>query len=390
MTDTDTAAEGTSEPADSGTDNDGNDSPAKVKKIALPYVDNFRAIFLTVLINLAVVFVFFWPNGVTFNDILLDSFICVVITVFIDVVVVYTHLKKLRQEGNMPRHVPVSRLMQKLPKNPLALGIIYIMVFAPLAVGSIAVVLWFYELETMAFVPWMSFKLIFAVITSVIVTDYCIFRYVQPDWAHAYGTSDGPQNFKGRVRNPLPKINVLKEMYGSITGYIALNLAKGYILGRIIIEADKSLLIHPYTTEGLLGLHLTGLTFGFVIGFLVTNGVMRKMNRIIRETGTSMIDGAESDRRLTWMPVKRFSLVLFMSIGMSLFSFMVLWGALDVFGITELNFFQFIALVSAYAIIMGRPLSYLVTQRCMQQDYIRYTLEDNKRGFVNRLFEKYL
>jgi len=90
------------------------------------------------------------------------------------------------------------------------------------------------------------------------------------------------------------------------------------------------------------------------------------------------------------MPVKRFSFVVFMSIGMSVFSFVVLYSSLAVFGISELNFFQFIALVSAYAIIITRPLSYLVTQRCMQKDYIGYTLEKKELGPVNRFFEKYL
>jgi len=385
MTD-DTPSDGAeNEPA--GSDQGGNtETPAK--RIALPYVDNARAILLTVAINLAVVFVFFWPDGVTFNDIILDSVICVIITVIINMMIVHSRLKRLREEGKMPSRVPVSRLMQRLPKNPALLAAVYALVFTPLAVGSIAVALWFYGLEEMGFVAWMSLKVLFAVVTSVIVMEYCIFRYVQPDWAGELGTGDGSQDFVRPVKNPLPKVSVIKEMYTSVTGYIAINLAKGFVLGRVLIEANN-VTIHPYIVDSLTGIPLTGITFGFMTGFLVTNGVLRKMNRFIHETGASMIGKAMTERRFAWMPLRRFPLMVFVGICMSAFSCVALWGAMTAFGISEMNFFQFIAMISAYAILMSRPLSFLLTKRCMQRDYIDFTLNGKDRGRISGVLERH-
>ena len=352
-------------------------------RIALPYVDNAKAILLTIAINVAVVLVFFWPDGVVFNDILIDSFVCVVITVIADMAVVRTKLKKLRAAGQMPSQVPVSSLMQRLPQNPVALTAVYIAIFAPLTVGGTAALLMFFDMTEMSFVPWMTYKILFAVILSVIVTEYCIFRYVQPDWANADGTGAGSQNFVRPVKDPLPKVSLLRELYGSVTGYIALNLVRGVIMGSVAVTAG-SVIIDPTAADAMF---LRGLIFGFMTGFLVTNGVLRKMNGAVAASSPETMTG---DRWFAWMPVRRFPLVLLMSVCMSIFTCAAFGAFMAVFGIPELNFFHFIIFITIYAMVMGRPLSYVVMRRCMQPDYVRHRLEGKESDAVSRLLEKYL
>gem|GEM_PF-1521858 len=356
-------------------------------RVSLPYVDNAKAILLTVAINLAVVFVFFWPDGVVFGDVIADTITCVIVTVIFDMTVVHAKLKKLRSEGKMPSRVPVSRIMQKLPKSPYALCIVYIIIFAPLAVGANAAVLLLYGMEEMDFVPWMMYKLLFSTLLSVIVAEYCIFRYVQPDWANAHGVSNNEdQSFKRPVKDPLPKVSVLRELYGSVTGYIALNIIRGCIMGTVILNSDNTILIEPTSVNSVF---LTGITFGFMIGFLVTNGVLTKMNKMIREQGAAILRTAVGDKWFSRMPVRRLPLILSAAVCMSIFSSVALGTLMTVFGVPEMHFFQFIVFITVYAIVMGRPLSYILTRRCMQPDYIRYVMEHKESGLTETLLERY-
>ena len=93
-----------------------------MQNVSLPYVDNAKAILITVAINLGVVFFFNWPDGVDYSGAMWDSLICAFITTAINMWIVCAGLKKMRARGEMPSQVPESGLMQKLPQNPFRLG----------------------------------------------------------------------------------------------------------------------------------------------------------------------------------------------------------------------------------------------------------------------------
>ena len=342
--------------------------------MGLPYIDNAKAVLITIVINLGAVFVFNWPGGVTYSDVMWDSLFCAVITTIINMGIVYPILRKMRTQGTIPAQVPESAFMQCLPQNPVVLGAIYATVFAVLAIGGNAAILWFFNIHKMAFAPWIVYKLVYATALSVKIVELCIFRYVQPDWANAVpGASAGTRKeVAGEpVRHPLPKASVFKEMYGSVTGNIALNIIIGSVLGGVAVQADGSVVISPTTVEGI---PITGLVFGLIVGILVTNGVVTAMNAAIIAY-PAMLESAVADKRLTWMPKKRAALIFFTCIFLMVFSAAALRAILVLFGISVLNFYQFTVLITVYAALLSKPLSFAVTKRCMQPDYIRYTLK---------------
>ncbi len=341
----------------------------------LPYIDNAKAVLITLAINLAAALAFDWPEGVDYYGVMLDGLFCAVITTAIDMVIVYSEMKKLRARGALPRRVPESRFMQRLPRHPLALGGLYAVVFAALTVGGNAAVLGFFGIRALAFLPWAVYKLIYATVLSCLVVEYCIFRYVQPDWAgegmEGIGQTTGGEKAGQTVKNPLPKIGVCSAIYGAVTGNLAMNLILGSLLGGVRFAADASVVILPTTVEGI---PITGLVFGLIVGILVTRGVTAALSRLIRQTGPALLSGAAADRRYTWLPKGTYPLTALVCVCVMAFSAVVLPLIMRLFAIPVMNFYQFTLCITIYAALLGKPLSYLLTQRCMQPDYIKHVL----------------
>lgn len=348
----------------------------KTRNISLPYVNNARAILITLGINLAVVCLLSWPDGVTYRGVLWDSLFCAAITTVIDCTFVYFGMRKMQAAGVMPAQVPISRLMQRLPRNPVALGALYIVVFGALTVGANALVLWFFGMKTLAFAPWVVYKLIYTTLLSAKITEYVIFRYVQPDClteaiaARPEGSPAAP------VRNPLPRVSVIKEIYGSVTGNIAMNILIGTALGGVVVGEGSAVIIHPTTVHGI---PITGLVFGLIMGVLVTGSVLKKVNAgILAHSG---VPGTmpPPDKRFSWMPKKKGVLIPFVCACTMSFSALALYGMMKLFGISVMNFFQFTVFITIYASLVGRALSALLVRRCMQRDYVMHVLKKAER-----------
>ena len=350
------------------------------QKYRLPYVDNALAILITLAINVVVTFIFFWPNGVDFFGVIQDTIICVVITVAINMLIIYLSMKKLRARGAMPTQVPESRLMQRLPKNPAALGLIYIIFFGLVTVGINTLFLWFFEMETMAFIPWITFKLIYATVLTVKVVEYCIFRYVQLDWAldKEGGTVKHLDIELKPVKDPLPKISVFAAMFGSVTSSVAMNIIIGTITGGVFVAAESMVIIAPNTIEGM---PTTGFVFGFITGLLTTNAIVKAVNSGIiasvlasgkEDTGLSQDPPplSASDRRFSWMPKARVPFTLLMCAGVMVFSIIMLPSIMWLFGLSILNFFQYTAFMIIYSSLISKPLGYVITQRLSQPDHV--------------------
>ena len=281
----------------------------------------------------------------------------------------------MRAAGQMPTQVPVSPLMQKLPQNPFALGAMYAVVFGVLIVGINGLILWFFGMQTMGFVPWLVYKLIYATVLSVKIVEFCIFRYVQPDFTNTvHGVdTETEKEYSGKpVKDPMPQISVFNEMFGSVTTNIAMNIIIGSVLGGVTVLADASVLIYPTTVEGI---PITGLVFGFIVGILVTNGIVKEMNSIILASGSAMADVLAPDKRFTWMPKGKVALTAFICICVMIFSTVALPIIMKIFGIAIMNFYQFTIFITVYATLISKPLSYVLIQRCMQPDYVSYILK---------------
>ena len=340
----------------------------KPQKVSLPYINNAGAVLLTLGVNLGVVFLFFWPGGVAFPDVLVDSLICAAITVIINMGIVYPKLNKMRAGGLMPALAPASSMMRRLPRNPISLGVIYALVFGALVVGINGLILWFFGMERMTFVPWLTYKLLYSTVLSIKIVEFIIFRYVQRDWA---GAGRMEKEYTGKpVKNPLPKISLFKEMWGGVTMNIAMNIIIGSLLGGVILLPDAAVYILPTTAEGM---PITGLVFGLIVGILVTNGCVKVMNGIILSSNAAA-GGAIPDKRFAWMPKRKIPLTCLVCACAMAFSAVALTGLMRLFGLAVMNFYQFCIFITIYASLIGKPISYVLTRRCMQPDYIGYVL----------------
>lgn len=348
------------------------------RQISLPYIDNAIAVLITLAINIGVVFLFNYPKGINYSGIIWDSMICAIITTIVNMGIVYPKLKKIRANGMMPVNVPESKLMQRLPKNPIILGVIYAVVFAVVMVCINALITWFFGIQNMTFLPWIIYKLIYATVLSIKIVEYCIFRYVQPDWANSNAAAPVGKEAdmkKNPVKNPLPKISLFKEMYGAVTGNLALNIIFGSFLGGAVAQPDGSVVIYPTTVEGI---PITGLIFGLIVGILVTNGVMKSLKATILSYGTAaMLEASVKDKKFAWMPKRKLPLMCLITFCVMIFSAMALPVVMHLFGKPFFNFYQFTIFITVYATLISKPLSYVLIQRCLQPDFISYTLKKN-------------
>ncbi len=340
-------------------------------KPRLPYIDNAKAVLITLAINICALLLFNWPGGISYAGAMWDSLFCAVITTIINMCIVYGRLLKMRKLGAMPVSFPESKFIQRLPQNPILLVIIYATAFAAVTTGINAVILLFFGIDKMSFLPWAIYKLIYSTVLSIKIVEFCIFRYVQPDWANAQNnghTETGGSSTGSTVKNPWPSISLFKEIYGSVTANIVTNLIIGSILGGVITRPDGSVLIFPTTVEGI---PITGLAFGLIAGILVTKGIVTAMDEtIIASIPLETRNAAPTDRRFTWMPVGKVPLTILVCICLMIFSALALPAVMMLFGKTVLNFFQYSIFITVYATIICKPLSFILIQRCMQSDYI--------------------
>ena len=149
----------------------------------------------------------------------------------------------------------------------------------------------------------------------------------------------------------------------------------GSALGGIKTQTDGSVIIAPTTIEGI---PITGLIFGLIVGILVTSGVVKAMNAAILSSGPVMLETATENKLFSWMPKRKGALMCFNTICVMFFSAVALPSIMALFCKSSLDFFQFIVFLTAYAALVSKPLSYVLRQRCMQPDYIRYSLEKAK------------
>lgn len=351
----------------------------KTKRTHLPYINNIMMVLITIAINVCVVFAFFWPDGAALIDVVIDTSICVVITVAIGLSFVYPKMKAMRETGSIPKQAPVSALMQKLPKNPIFLGLTYAVVFGILMVGINVLILWFFGMTDMGFIPWLAYKLIYSTILSIKIVEFCIYRYVQPDWVN--DVKIPVRDYTGKpVKDPLPKVSLFKEMFGSVTFNIALNMILGAALGGAVINADASVIIYP-TTAG--SIWITGLIFGFITGLLTTNGVINAVKAAVLSSNDTVPDSKTGDNRFTWLPKNKFTLTCLVCVCVMIFSAVMLQAIMMLFGKSALNFYQFSIFITIYAAIISKPLSYILTQRCSQPDWVIYIRNKTKTESEN-------
>jgi len=344
----------------------------------LPYVNNAKAVFVTLALNLLAVLLL-TRGGVGVTEVMLDAVLTVIATTVINFLIVYPQLKRLRAAGQLPQHLPPSRLMQKLPQNPILLGVICVILFSVLMLALNWMILTFFGISQLALLPWLVYKLIFAAVLSIKIVDFIIYRYVQPDWAVAPLGIDGEPIDPATVRRPLPKVSLAKELFTGITTNVLLNLVIGTLLGGALLHADGSMTLLPTTVEGI---GISGLIFGLIMGTLISRAVLKGVRQAIWAQGPDALTAASSNRWFTWLPTRTIPLMIITVLATMLFSMVALPTILRVFNKPFLNFLQFSVLITIYSTLLGRPIAYLLTKRAIQRDFVQRTLDHYPAHFA--------
>ena len=314
------------------------------------------------VINLAAVFIFLFPKPLTYWNVLLDACICGILTSFIDVFIVRNRIQKLRSLGRLPMEIPQSRLMMKMPKNPLLLSLIFGVVFGLLAALLNALIMQFYAIEIFTFARFAVWRILYSSALSVKIVEFAILRYSQPDLV---STSSMVQQGTEKVKDPLPRISTFKQWFNTITDDFGFNLLFGLMLGGTIIR-DHNVIIPPTTLSGIA---VSALILGAIVTARMAYPIAKSM-RDAREAGTLPI-AEKANALVHWIPYSpvKFALILLLPIMGT--SYAVFWAVLSFFGFEVLNFFQFFVIRILYISLLTKPVVRLAVIRYTQPELVR-------------------
>lgn len=337
----------------------------------LPYVNNAKAVLITLAINLAAVLLL-TRGGVTFSQVMVDAVTTAFVTTLINFLVIYPQLQRLREVGQLPQRVPANRLMLRLPRNPIIYGLLCATVFALVMLALNWLILTFFGISRMTLLPWLVYKLIFTTVISMKIAEFIIYRYVQPDWvATPFGSNATPID-PATVRKPFPKISLAKEVLASVTTNVLMNLVIGMLLGGVVFHADDSMTLMPTT---IMGITIASIVFGLVTGALTSRAIIRGARKMIWAHGPDALSAAHRNNWLSRLPKRTIPLTIVTILLTMVVSLLVLPTILRIFNKPTMNFLQFSVLISIYAVLLSRPLGYFLTKRAMQRDFVQYTLD---------------
>ena len=321
----------------------------------LPYVNNFRIVFLTVAVNLACVLAFFCGAEVARPMIVSDACICGAVTSFIDVFAVHRLMKGLRAQGKLPSKVPHSRLMAALPQNPAALAAILAALFGVLTPLANDLLLRFYEIESLTFAQFALWRISYSTALSAYIVQIAIFRYVQPDC----GDSGAPQTGASEVKNPLLRVPAFKEWLNSVTDDFGFNMALGLLLGGTVIRG-KDVIIAP---AALAGIHYSAIALGLIVTARMVYPVAQKTLGLGGSGAQAVQPGGRPILRLPLSPAK-FALVLLPPLMAGTYVFFR--AVMTFFGFETLNFFQFFVIRSIWTALLTNAVVKRAVWRCVQ------------------------
>lgn len=328
------------------------DRPFRITGVALPYIDNARTVTVTLLLNLVLTWLF-GLRRYEVGDIVIDAVICALLTVVIDVLVVWRCMKKARRAGAIPDQIPVNRLMMLLPKNRFGLIAVFGTIFAVLCVGVNYTVFTWYGFESWTFNQFLAYKLIYSLILSERIVSLCILRFVQPDCREAaLESNDTAPTVNQAVKNPLPTLSGLKGLFSSISANLALQLFFNPYVGDYSVDGPRSIV-----AEGIIA---SAVTCFIVIG------IITKTLDIARANGEFNVP---ANRFLTRLPKNRWLFAFLCAavaagpVGGGLFLFLFRF-----YGFESWTFYQFFWIKIAWMTVLGNMLVNLALLRFTQPD----------------------
>ena len=326
-------------------------------KKGLPYINNIPIVLITVVINIAVTFIFFWGRPIGFWEVIIDAAYCGAITTIINSAAVITRVKKLRAKGQLPQEVPVSKIMMKMPKNPVLLAIVFGVLFAAITAFFSFIVMEFFQKEVFTFPQFLVWKVLYSCYLSIKITELMILRYVQKDYVSMV---DVVQKGSDTVKDPLPKISTFKQWFNSITEDFGFNMIIGLFFGGTIIQG-KTVILPPISVHWVW---ISAIILGTIVAFRLAYPVAKKILGL-REAGELEIK-TENDKRFSWIPYSPMKFAMILIIPIIVFAFLIFWGIMVFFGFEEVNFFQFWIIRLIFITLLTKPVVNLAIMRYIQ------------------------
>lgn len=323
----------------------------------LPYIDNAWLVLLTVVINMAVVFIFFFGRRIILQDILIDACICGITTSFIDVPLVLCRIRRLRARGRLPREVPVCVPMMKLPRRPLPLSLLFALLFGVITPLCNLIMIRFYEVTAFPLFRFAVWRAIYTCFLSIKIVEFAIYRYVQPD---CRGDTEEEQHGSETVKDPIPRISTFRHWFNTVTDDFGFNMAFGLLLGGTIVR-DHNVVIPPASRDGIA---LSAFITGLILTARMVYPIARKMKEG-RESGALPL-APRRNGWMTWLPSSPalFSLALLLPITIS--ALVVFWSVFSFFDFDVLNFFQFFVIRVLFVTFLSRLVVKLALTRFTQ------------------------
>lgn len=303
------------------------------KTTVLPYINRLSGISITAILSVVSIFIFKMNREMEFAQIIVDAAIFGFVTVWINVFVAWYQMRKRYREGRLPREAPASRLVRKLPANPVLLALTLGIVFAAVVPAGVALIMLFYEKQSLGFYGFFAARTIYAVLFSAYIMRVVVFRYVQPG-AFAQNI---PQHGEDEVKILLPKISTLREKYQTMLLDFGFNLLIGLFFNGVFIDG-KYVVVAPVYRSGIL---ISAIVFSIIVTIQMAVPIASNILSL-RESGELAVD--ESRSGLSWLPRSPMGFGCICFLPIAALSIALLWGMMTLFELEELNFFQYYGL----------------------------------------------
>ncbi len=319
----------------------------------LPYLNNLPMALLVAAINLALAFVFQYGRLLATEDLLIDVAICGLVTAFTSLGYARWAVEKRRRQGALPRQVPLSAFMQKLPRAYVPLSILTGLASSALMALVSFALLRFYPETAYTFPRFLVWKIGYATWLAAKLIEFGIFRYVQPDCEKP---EDPVQQGQQTVKNPLPRREMFTRLYASVTTDFGMNMLIGLALGGTLIQGDLVILLG--VSQG--GVWITGLVLGLIISILMIRPTLASVRQIAY---AGKLPQATSKNLWALLPLSPWGLTGIFLLPVMVLSAASFWAVMVFFAFESLNFFQFFIIRTAYT----KLLSYLVEALAIQR-----------------------
>jgi len=321
----------------------------RITKTSLPYIDNAKAVAVTLLLNLLLPWLFRLDRYEA-GDIVVDAVICALLTTIINVLVVWHFVRKARVAGAIPREVPVSKLMMLLPKNRLGLMAVFGIFFVVLCVGINYTVFTWYGFESWTFGQFLLYKLVYSLILSERIVSLCILRLVQPDCLAA---SPFEATTNQAIKNPLPSLSGLQGQFSNISANLALQLFFNPYIGTYTVGGDRSIIL-----EGIIG---STITCFIIVGLITKSLDMARANGEIN---------VPSNHWLSLLPRNRWLFAFLCTLVAAPIGATIFVTLFQFYGFTSWTFYEFFWIKMVYLTVLGWILVAFTLRRFTQPDIV--------------------